>query len=55
MSAAILQGVPATTLDTDIWVELPVRRFVRLTEIILRLGGSMLWLRQLLPYQMIRW
>ena len=23
MSAAILQGVPATTLDTDIWVELP--------------------------------
>ena len=42
MSAAILQGVPATTLDTDIWVELPVRRFVRLTEIIVRLGGTML-------------
>jgi len=42
MSAAILQGVPATTLDTDIWVELPVRRFVRLTEMILRLGGTML-------------
>jgi hypothetical protein len=42
MSAAILQGVPATTLDTDIWVELPVRQFVRLTEIVVRLGGTML-------------
>ena len=42
MSAAILQGVPATTLDTDIWVELPERRFVRLTAIIVRLGGTML-------------
>ena len=30
MSAAILQGVPATTLDTDFWVELPERQFVRL-------------------------
>lgn len=42
MSAAILQGVPATTLDTDIWVDLPARRFVQLTGIILRLGGTML-------------
>ena len=25
MSAAILQGAPATTLDTDLWVELPER------------------------------
>jgi len=25
MSAAILQGVPGTTLDTDIWVEVPER------------------------------
>ncbi len=42
MSAAILQGVPATTLDTDFWVELPERQFVRLTAIILRLEGTML-------------
>lgn len=42
MSAAILQGVPATTLDTDIWVEIPARRFVQLTAIVLRLGGTML-------------
>lgn len=25
MSAAILQGVPATMLDTDFWLDLPVR------------------------------
>ena len=42
MSAAILQGVPATTIDTDFWVELPERQFVRLTTIILRLRGTML-------------
>jgi hypothetical protein len=42
MSAAILQGVPATTIDTDIWVELPPRQFVRLTAIIMHLGGIML-------------
>jgi hypothetical protein len=42
MSAAVLQGVPATTLDTDIWVELPEREFVRLTAIVARLGGTML-------------
>ncbi len=42
MSAAILQGVPATTIDTDILVELPVRSFVRLTAIVLAQGGAML-------------
>ncbi len=42
MSAAILQGVPATTLDTDIWVELPPRQFVRLVGIVAREGGTML-------------
>ena len=42
MSAAILQGVPATTIDTDIWVELPSREFVRLTAIVMDLGGIML-------------
>ena len=24
MSGAILQGVPATTLDTDLWIDLPL-------------------------------
>lgn len=42
MSAAILQGVPVTTIDTDIWVELPARQFVRLTSLVLLLKGTML-------------
>jgi hypothetical protein len=42
MSAAILQGVPATTIDTDIWVSLPERQFVKLTAIVLRENGLML-------------
>jgi len=29
MSAAILQGVPATTLDTDLWLDLPPRQSIR--------------------------
>lgn len=42
MSAAILQGVPATTIDTDIWVDLNPRQFVRLTAVVLQLKGTML-------------
>jgi hypothetical protein len=26
MSGAILQGVPATTLDTEVWIDLPSRQ-----------------------------
>jgi hypothetical protein len=33
MTAAILQGVPATTLDTDIWLELPERRTIKALNI----------------------
>lgn len=39
MSAAILQGVPATTIDTDIWVDLPERQYIRLLNLVLRQGG----------------
>ena len=42
MSAAILQGVPATTLDTDIWVDVPEREYRRLINFSLRLGATML-------------
>ena len=42
MSAAILQGVPATTLDTDIWIDLPQRKYVRVLAICQRLGASTL-------------
>lgn len=42
MTAAILQGVPATTLDTDIWLELPERQYVRALDIAKKLGAEIL-------------
>ena len=39
MSGAILQGVPATTLDTDIWIDLPPRRYIRLLNLCRGLGA----------------
>ncbi len=39
MSAAIIQGVPATTLDTDIWVDLPERQYIRLWNLVKKQGG----------------
>jgi len=40
MSGAILQGVPATTLDTDIWVDLPPRQYMRVLNSCRRLGAE---------------
>jgi hypothetical protein len=40
MAAAILQGVPATTTDTDFWVDLPERQYVRLMNVIVKQGGT---------------
>jgi len=42
MSAAILQGVILTTLDIDIWVDLPERQYSRLMNIVVRQGGTAL-------------
>lgn len=42
MSAAILQGCPATTLDTDLWIDLPVRQYVRVLRICQNLGAAIL-------------
>jgi hypothetical protein len=42
MSAAILQGVPATTLDTDIWIDLPERQYVKILGLCRTLGGELL-------------
>jgi len=42
MSAAIVQGVPATTLDTDLWVDLPERQYVRLLNLVIKHGGTAL-------------
>src|SRR5215210_7268854 len=42
MTAAILQGVMMNTLDTDIWVDLPTRQYMRLWNMIRRMGGTAL-------------
>jgi len=33
MSAAIVQGVMETTLDVDLWIDLPARRYMRVQNI----------------------
>lgn len=40
MTAAILQGVSVTTFDTDIWVDLPERQYIRLTNILVNQGAT---------------
>jgi hypothetical protein len=42
MSAAILQGVPATTLENVIWIDLPARQYVKVLALCRRLGGETL-------------
>lgn len=41
MSAAIVQGVMVTTLDVDLWIDLPSRQYMRLQNIARRQGGAM--------------
>jgi hypothetical protein len=38
MSGAILQGVPATTLDTDLWIDRPSRQYMGVINICRGLG-----------------
>ena len=40
MSAALVQGVPGSTLDTDIWVDLPARSYMKVINHAVRLGGQ---------------
>ncbi len=42
MSAAILQGVPATTLDTDIWVDLGERQYMKILQLCKSQGATIL-------------
>ena len=42
MTAAILQGAPCVTLDADLWVDVPERQYMRLINLALRLGATML-------------
>jgi hypothetical protein len=41
MSGAILQGVPTTTLDTDIWIDLPARQCIRVLNLCQALGARL--------------
>jgi hypothetical protein len=36
MTAAVLQGVSVTTFDTDIWVDLPERQYIRLANLLIK-------------------
>ena len=40
MSAAILQGCPATTLDTDLWIDLPPRQYMTVLRLCIKLGAE---------------
>jgi hypothetical protein len=40
MSGAILQGAPASTLDTDIWIDLPSRQYIRVLNLCRLLGAE---------------
>lgn len=42
MGAAALQGVPVVTLDTDIWVDLKPRQYMRVMNLCLQDGATML-------------
>ena len=42
MTAAILQGVPATTLDADLWIDLPERQYIRVLNLCKKLGAKVI-------------
>ena len=39
MSAAIAQGVMASTLDVDLWIDLPSRQYMRMQDLARKLGA----------------
>lgn len=41
MSAAIVQGVMGSTLDVDLWVDLPKRQYMRVQKVAARQGAVM--------------
>jgi hypothetical protein len=41
MSAAVIQGAPVVTFDTDIWLNLPAREYMRAANLCLKLGATM--------------
>jgi hypothetical protein len=41
MTGAIMQGAPGVTLDTDLWIDLPSRQYMRMINLALRQGATM--------------
>ena len=41
MSAANIQGVPGSTIDVDLWLDLPARDYMKAVNLALRLGAQM--------------
>ena len=41
MSAANLQGIMVSTIDVDIWIGLPSRQYIRVTNVCRRLGATL--------------
>ena len=41
MSAAIVQGLMETTLDVDLWMDLPARQYMRVQNIARKTGATM--------------
>jgi hypothetical protein len=42
MSAALLQGVPGSTLDTDLWIDLGERKYLKVLGICKSLGATLI-------------
>ncbi len=42
MTAALLQGVPVTTFDIDLWIDLSPRQYIRMLNLCVRLGAKVL-------------
>jgi len=41
MSAAIAQGVMGSTLDIDVWIDLPARQYMRVQNLALKTGATL--------------
>ena len=42
MIAAVLQGVPVTTFDVDLWINLPSRKYIRVLNLARKLRGEII-------------
>ncbi|MBL9174631.1 MAG: hypothetical protein JNL10_13925 [Verrucomicrobiales bacterium] len=42
MAGALLQGAPGATLDTDLWIDLPSRQYMRVMNLCRGLGARLL-------------